>query len=418
MEKSKIPIKTKNLLQCFKLMFFFLYHTGCLSFRLQSGGDLHYTQWSSFYVIIVRFVLLGCFCGGMTIKITTEQFYNAMIGRLSPIVVFIMCLESVVSVLCYLVVTFSLDTTRKEHLICWNRLQNLDDQVVKDFPNVNWNYHKNSRKYTRLTAAIYSYFSIISFGFVFNLANCRCGYLSSFLISFSYACITGSPGLAGFLFVVQMDMLRLRFRLLRKVFLLNFVANSGRIRRQSDIKILRKFKLLEYYFKEYSALIPRFNAVFNVVSSASMFYDFAILTNMGFLLCSKAIESNTHWKEYLFVAFFMLPRIYKVVVCSIYGHMAHAERKNVWQEFVHMESYFNKSLIVRDNMESLFHWRMHNNDYFTVGKTMRFNLGLMFMIFNSIANYIIILIQLQFQQNIITETLNSGSSKDVEMIEI
>ncbi|XP_011295153.2 putative gustatory receptor 47b [Musca domestica] len=300
--------------------------------------------------------------GGVVVKLTTEEYYSAMIGRLSPIITFVMCFESIVSVFTYLAVTFGLDRTRKEHLKAWNRLQSIDDEVVKSFPNVNWNYQKNCRKYTRLTAFIYSYFSIIAFGFVFNLANCSCGYFSSFLISFAYACITASSGLASFLFAVQMDMLRLRFRLLHKLVNLNFVSCSNGQR--NDTRLLRKFKILEYFFKEYNALIHRLNRVFNVVSSASMFYDFAILTNMGFLVCSKAIESNTHWKEYVFIAFFTLPRIYKVIICSVYGHMAHAE------------------------------------------------------IFNSIANYIIVLIQLQFQQNMIRRTLYGAPSGDIEMIEM
>ncbi|XP_061386353.1 putative gustatory receptor 47b [Musca vetustissima] len=394
--------ESKSVLQCFQIMFFILYHTGCLGFKLKNGVKLYYTRWSTIYIYIVRFMALASFCGGAAIKINIEKYYNAMIGRLTPIVAFVMCLESVICVFCYLVVTFSLDMTRSEHQNCWHRLQSLDDELIKDFP-----------------AFFYLYFSCISFGFVFNLANCKCGYLSSLLVCFGYAYMTGSAAVASFLFVVQMDMLRLRFRLLYKLFQLNFVENNGKGRRRNDIKILRTFKSLEYYFKEYNELIPRLNSVFNVVSSASVFHDFAIITTMGFLLCSKAIEANHHWKEYMFIVFFVMPRVYKVIVCSIYGHMAHVERKKCWQEFVRMENYVNKSFRIHDTMDSLYHWRMHNNAYFTVGRILRFNLGLLFMIFNSIANYIIILIQLQFQQNTIRRALHSGkNANDVEMIEM
>lgn len=313
----------KSIHQCFQLMYVAMYHTGCLSFKLENGVRLFYTQWSTIYAYIVRFILLASFVGGLFMKITDDELYDSMIGRLSPVVKFVMCFECTITAIGYTQTAFSLDATRKKHLKHAHHLQKLDDKLIKDFPNVNWNYNKNARKYTSMTTLLYTSSMVVSFGFVFSLAHCNCGLLSSFLIAFSYACLTSSPGIASFLYVAGMDMVRLRFRLLHKLFKINFIARSTNLR--NDTKDLRKLKKLEYYFKEYSYMIPGLNEIFGNVSGVGMFYDFAILTNMGFLLCSKAIESESQWNEYVFIIVFIMPRIYKVIFTNVYGHLADME---------------------------------------------------------------------------------------------
>lgn len=313
----------KNIHQCFQWIYFLLHYTGCLGFKLRNGVELYYNKWFTWYCYIIRVILLSGFIGGFVVKIQDDELYQAMIGHLSPVVKFILCFECSISTVTYLNVVFMMDCSRQKHLYFANKLQKLDEQMLKDFPAIRWNYHKSARKYNPLTVLMYSYYTVVSFIYIFNLAHCACGFISSLSIALTYSCVTGVPGFVGFLFVGNMDLLRIRFRLIQKLIRQYFTAPSKSQRK--NIEDLRKFQSLLYYFKEYTRLILTLNDVFGLVAAAGIFHDFTIITNMGYLVCSKALESKSPWYEYTFIILFIAPRIYKVFMTAIYGYTAQKE---------------------------------------------------------------------------------------------
>ncbi|XP_013104732.2 putative gustatory receptor 47b [Stomoxys calcitrans] len=396
--------------QCLYVLYFVLHHTGCLCFKIEKGMRIYYTRWSYVYTNIVRFLLLASFMGGLAIKVKDEEQYEAMVGHLSPVSKFVLCFECTISTLIYTQIAFSFDFKRMKHLAYCHRLQSLDNLLLKDFPCVQWNYDKSSRKFNALGSFVGFYFIGISLGFVFYLSHCSCGWQSSILIGFSYACMTCGPGTACFLFVAGMDMIRIRFRLIYKLLQISF--GTSRPSLHGDVTRLRKLKLLQYYFQEYSSMIPTINEIFSNVSGTGSFHDFAMLTNMGFMLFSLTMGGKARPYEYIYTVLFMVPRFYKILMIAVYGRLALTSRRNCDHAFFQMGDYFSKPHLVRENLESFLHWRMHNNYYFSIGKIIRCDLSVLFMIFNSIANYMIILIQLQLQQNTISKTMR----KDVELI--
>ena len=312
----------KSIHQCFQWIYLLLYQTGILGLKIRNGIELYYDRWSKTYCYLCRLALVLGLVGGFLVKITNKETYDAAIQQLTPVVKVILTFECVISPLIYLEVTFYLDKVRDKYIKLANTFQTLDAELQKEFPCIQWNYYKSVLKYNPMTVVLYVFYTVIAFLYIFRVAHCSCGLMSSIVISFSYACVTGGPGFAGFLFVGNMDMLRLRFRLLRKLMQQCLLQTKNNQSPASDIK---KFKILENYFKEYSCLITLLNEVFGVISASGLFHDFALVTSMTYLLCSKAIDANAKVYEYVFVLLFMTPRIYKVISLSIYGYAAQKE---------------------------------------------------------------------------------------------
>ncbi|XP_065369029.1 putative gustatory receptor 47b [Calliphora vicina] len=415
---SEKLLPVKSIHQCFHLIYILLYHTGCLGCQIRNGKELYYDKWYKLYAYLYRLVYLTGLIGGFLYKIYDEELNEAMMGILTPVVKTILTFECFICPISYVEVTFHLDWYRDKYVNLANTLQTLDEQLQRNFPGIEWNYHKSTRKYNPMTVGLYGFYTIVSCIYIFNIAHCTCGWISSTILSICYSCVTGAPAFAGFLFIGNMDMLRLRFRLIRKL-LRQHLMNSQKKSRHLLVEDVAKFKQLESYFTQYSSLIVTLNQVFSVVSGSGLFHDFAITTSLGYLLCSKALDTKAKLREYIFVSLFMTPRIYKVITTSMYGYATQKERRNCCHEFIQIEYNFEKSELLRQPMEAFLHWRMHNNYRITVGKILNCNLSLIFLTLNSVVNYIMILIQLQFQQNnIVNRFLNNidSISKDAEVL--
>lgn len=312
----------KSIHQCFQWMYFLLYQTGFMGLKIRNGTELYCDRWSKTYCYLCRLTLVLGLVGGIWIKLNDKESYEAATQQLTPVVKVILTFECVASPLIYLEASFYLDKVRDKYIKLANTFQALDAELQKDFTSIQWNYYKSALKYNPATVIIYIFYTVIAFLYIFRIVHCSCGLMSSIVISWSYACVTAGPGFAGFLLVGNMDMLRLRFRLLHKLMLQYVLQTKNNQNPESDV---RKLKNLENYFKEYSCLITLLNEVFGVISASGLFHDFALITSMTYLLCSKAIAANVKVYEYVFVLLFMIPRIYKVITLSVYGYAAQKE---------------------------------------------------------------------------------------------
>lgn len=295
-------------------------------------------------------------------------------------------------------VTLNLDYYSDKYVNLANTLQNLDEKLQKNFPGIQWNYHKSTRKYNPMTVGVYGFYTIVSTIYIFQIAHCRCGWISSVIVSVCYSCVTGAPAFASFLFIGNMDMLRLRFRLIRKLLIQNIMyahRKSGVVQKED----IEKFKKLENAFTDYFSLIVTLNQVFSVITGSGLFHDFAVITSLGYLMCWKAFDTNAKIHEYVFVVLFMTPRLYKVATTSIYGYATQKEvsletwnydtimifllllqRRNCCHEFIKIEYNLKKNSLICQHLETFLHWNMHNNYRITVGKILKCNLSLIFLV--------------------------------------
>lgn len=191
-----------------------------------------------------------------------------------------------------------------------------------DFNYIKWNYHKTMRKFTPFTLFGVAYYYTVSFIYLFKLSHCNCDYVTSFVFALSYTSITIVPNCTYFLHLGKMDLLRIRYRLITRLLKQQYALTV-------DLKKQHKFETrisrLIDYCKSYIQLILQVNDVFGTVCGISLFHDFAVLTNLTFLLCQKATETNASAEEYLFIFLFILPHIYKIIIYAVYGYVTQKE---------------------------------------------------------------------------------------------
>ncbi|XP_050324645.1 putative gustatory receptor 47b isoform X1 [Bactrocera neohumeralis] len=406
-------IKNVSLYCCFEWIYMILYYTGCLCFQLR-GESFQLTKANIIYTNFIQISLIFGFLGSVLLKYMDDESYNAMFNRLSPVFKFILVLECFVSAMTYIAVCIKMQTNKYKHLKFLREFKELDAQMQIDFNYIKWNYHKTMRKFTIFTLIGMTYYYTVSFIYIFKLSNCNCDYVTTFVFALSYASITLAPSCIFFLHLGKMDLLRIRYRLIKRLLKQQYALAV-------DLKHQHKFEMrisrLIDYCKSYIQLILQVNDVFGVVSGFSLFHDFAMLTNMTFLMCQKATETKTTVKEYIFIILFMLPRIYKVIIYAVYGYVTQRERRDCTHEVRMCERYLTCSKAAHSKLEAFLHWQMQNTYSFLVGKVTTCNLFLLYATVNSIASSVLILIQLQFQQNSITNRMkNQQMLKDIEFI--
>lgn len=213
--EKKLPVTSTH--QCFHLMYFLLYHMGCLGCKIKNDKEIYFKKSYRYYGYICRTAYLTCLIWGFAYKMYDAELSEALLRDLTPVIKVILTFECTICPTVYLAITISLDMNRETYTAMANTLQNTDDELHKYFPGIQWNYSKSKRKYSFMTVGMYGFYAITSTIYIFYVANCMCGWKSSLMISICYACISGAPACAEFLFIGNLDMLRLRFRLIRKL---------------------------------------------------------------------------------------------------------------------------------------------------------------------------------------------------------
>ncbi|XP_011191173.2 putative gustatory receptor 47b [Zeugodacus cucurbitae] len=398
---------------CFKWIYTILYYTGCLCFQLR-GETFQLTKANIIYTQFIRASLLFGFLCSMLLKCSGNEGSKAMLERLSPVLKLILALECFTSAMTYIATCLAMQWNRHKHLQLTQQFKALDAQMQIDFNYIKWNYHKTMRKFTPFTLFGMAYYYIVSFIYLFKLSNCNCDYITTFVLALSYSSITIAPSCIFFLHLGKMDLLRIRYRLIKRLLQQQYaLATHSKEQHKLELRISR----LIDYCKSYIQLILQINDVFGAVCGISLFHDFAVLTNMTFLMCQKATEANTSVEEYLFIFLFMLPRIYKVIIYAVYGYVTLKEQRRCTHEASMCEKYLTCASATRNKLAAFLHWQMQNTYSLLVGKVTRCNLILLYTTVNSIASSVVILIQLQFQQNSISNRMkNKEMLHDVELL--
>ncbi|XP_037717823.1 putative gustatory receptor 47b [Drosophila subpulchrella] len=395
---------------CYGNMYSLLFYWGLVSIRVRSpsrGGAVS-KRWTVAYALCARFFLVNCFLGSVLVKLRDPEMSSAMFGHLSPLVKAIFIWECLSCSITYVEYCLSLDSKRSRHLKLLASMQEFDGSVLEVFPYVKWNYLRSRLKYWYGTVIVGSCYFSFSISLIFDTARCTCGIPSTMVLALTYTLLTSSVGLVGFVHIGIMDFLRVRLRLVQQLLEQLYQADGNR-------EVHEKIAFLFDMSKRCSFLLAELNGVFGFAAAAGLFYDFTIMTCFVYVICQKLLDREPWDLEYAFMLFHVAIHTYKVVITSTYGYLLQREKRNCMQMLSNYSRYFPGQDVAHRQTEDFQHWRMHNRQAALVGSTTELNVSTIYMVYNGMANYVIILVQLLFQQQQIKDRqLTSG--KDVDIV--
>ncbi|XP_016994618.2 putative gustatory receptor 47b [Drosophila takahashii] len=395
---------------CYGNLYSLLFYWGLVSIRVRSpgqGGAVS-SRWTVLYALSARFLLVNCFMASVMVKLRDSEMSAAMFGHLSPLVKAIFTWECLSCSITYVEYCLSLDSHRSRHLKLLASMQEFDRSVLEVFPHVKWNYLRSRLKYWYGTVIVGSCYFSFSISLIFDTARCSCGIPSTLVMALTYTLLTSSVGLVGFVHIGIMDFLRVRLRLVQQLLQQLYQDEGNR-------EVHEKIAFLFDMSKRCSFLLGELNGVFGFAAAAGIFYDFTIMTCFVYVICQKLLDRMPWDLEYAFMLLHVTIHTYKVVITSTYGYLLQREKRNCMHMLSTYSSHFPGQDVARRQTEDFQHWRMHNRQAALVGSTTVLNVSTIYLVYNGMANYVIILVQLLFQQQQIKDRqLTSG--KDVDIV--
>ncbi|XP_033152016.1 putative gustatory receptor 47b [Drosophila mauritiana] len=395
---------------CYGNLYSLLLYWGLVTIRVRSpdrGGAVS-NRWTVCYALFARFFMVICFMASVMTKLRDPEMSAAMFGHLSPLVKAIFTWECLSCSITYIEYCLSLDSQRNRHLKLLARMQEFDQSVLVVFPHVQWNYRRARLKYWYGTLIVGFCFLSFSVSLIFDTTRCTCGIPSTMLMAFTYTLLTSSVGLLGFVHIAIMDFIRVRLRLVQQLLQQFYQADDSS-------EVHERIAYLFEMSKRCSFLLAELNGVFGFAAAAGIFYDFTIMTCFVYVICQKLLEREPWDPEYAFMLLHVAIHTYKVVITSTYGYLLLREKRNCMHLLSQYSRYFSGQDVARRQTEDFQHWRMHNRQAAMVGSTTLLSVSTIYLVYNGMANYVIILVQLLFQQQQIKDhQLTSG--KDVDIV--
>lgn len=448
-----------EFIYCYDRLYKLIFYCGVITFRLhrQRDGGPKSTPLSVIYALAMRFGLIFGFIGGIYIKLSNVEMSQAMFSHLSPLVKIIFSWESLSSICTYMQYCVTLDGHRRRHIRLLRSMQELDTQVLAQFPYVRWHYERSRSKYWYGTVVLAVGYNLLSLALMFDTTRCTCGIASTILIACSYSWLTSSLVATGFIHVGLMDYLRLRFRLIMRLLQQQY-DKAGMEQHDSGRQLHQNVDALFEFAKRCTHLLSELNAVCRSFAATGIFYDFTHMTCFVYVLCQKILSSVPLDTQHVFLSLHLMIHIYKVIITCIYGYLLQREVSKAYEIYLKLiqviflqkrncmrllsayADHFGNQRQLQRKVECFQHWRMHNNHPATIGNSFSCNLVLIYVVrlkyalnthvvlqyrcrqvFNGLANYVIVLVQLLFQLQI-KDTQQDAQHhvlfvpKDVELI--
>ncbi|KAH8416061.1 hypothetical protein KR222_007333, partial [Zaprionus bogoriensis] len=408
-----------EFIYCYDSLYRLGFYWGIITFRLrrQRDGGPRATPLSVCYALAMRLGLVVGFASGIYIKLNDAQMSLAMFSHLSPLVKIIFSWESLSSICTYVHYCITLDGHRRRHIRLLASMQQLDTQVLAQFPHVRWRYERTRSKYLHGTVGLTIAYNLLSLALMFDTTRCRCGYASTILIACTYSWLTSSLGAMGFIHIGLMDYLRLRFRLIMKLLQQQYDQANQADQEAGHLCVQPHVDRLFGHAKRCSLLLGELNAVCGSVAATGIFYDFTHMTCFVYVLCQKILSSVPLDTQYAFLSLHLVVHVYKVIITCTYGHLLRREKHNCMRLLSEYAARCGNKTHMRGRVECFLHWRMHNNHAASIGNSFSCNLALIYVVFNGLANYVIVLVQLLFQLQLKDSQHDDLTiPKDVELI--
>ncbi|KAH8290881.1 hypothetical protein KR054_006715 [Drosophila jambulina] len=398
---------------CYGNLYGLMLYWGVITFRVQSPsrGGAASTGWTVGYALLTRLLVVSCFLGCVFFKLRDPEMSAAIFIYLKPLDKVILSWECLSCTITYVEYCLSMDAQRRRHLRLLAGLQEFDRIVSKEFPFVKWNYQRTRWKYWYGTVIVGFCFFSFTISLIFDTARCTCGIPSTLLMAFTYTLLTSSVGLVGFVHIAIMDFVRLRMRLMQKLLQQQYQEGDGAGQRELHERIAHLFVMS----KRCSSLLAELNGVFGFAAAAGIFYDFTIMTCFVYVICQKLLSRDSWDLEYMFMLLHVAIHSYKVIITSTYGYLLQREKRNCLHMLGNYASHFSGQDVARLQTEDFQHWRMHNRQAALVGSSIQLNISTIYLVYNGMANYVIILVQLLFQQLQIKERQQS-LGRDVDIV--
>ncbi|EDW85532.1 uncharacterized protein Dwil_GK19220 [Drosophila willistoni] len=396
-------MEVDGLTYCFDNLYKILSYWGVISFGLKTTQqNTNTTSKRSILAWSIRCLLISGFLSGVLIKRLDPEMSYAMFNDISPVVKVIFSWEYLSCIITYVEYCLSMDFRHHRHIKFVHKLQELDLPIFQEFPQVKWNYQRTQLKYWYGTILVGICYFTLSISLIFDLTKCSCGVLSTLLIATCYSLITSSLGLLGIVHIAIMDYLRLRFRLAQKLIKQTYQAHTNKTATDTHFKIL----ILMKFNQGVSDLVIKLNEVFSFVAAAGIFYEFTLMICFVYVVCQKIIAKQFWDAEYALMILHLSLHSYKVIVACAYGYLLKREKANCMHLLSQLDINFEQNLLVRSHAEIIQHWQLHNNHIRAIiGSTLPCNIYMIYIVYNGIANYVIILVQLLFQQLQINEQI-------------
>ncbi|XP_055844376.1 putative gustatory receptor 47b [Episyrphus balteatus] len=383
----------KRFFQCFRSILNPFFFTGCLSFRLNDQHKLEISFWTIVLTYFYRLIGLGSFITGWTYKVYSHQ-YSKTILELSPLLQLLGILELAASILAYINVSISMEFNKQMHAELFNKAYELDKVFIEKF-DVSFNYGKEIRRnilntrFLMLFCGVYCPICFISMDPDWYVV----------LMAFGYAMCTLGPLSSSVTHINLMNFLRIRFELFGSVFQKYFSVDLNENKEKQ-----RHFVLLINHYRKYCELIHVVNSVYGHAAVVNYLHDFTQTSSIVFVLCHKALESETSGVVYIVLFMYVFPRMFKIVYMAFCARKTILELRSCLQIIGTYDDHCT-SKNAKDTIDELIMWSKLNRFQFNVGSALELNFGLVYEFFLGIGNYILILIQLKFQETSIKERL-------------
>ncbi|XP_022233098.2 putative gustatory receptor 47b [Drosophila obscura] len=401
-----------GFIYCYGNLYSLLFYWGLVTFRVHtlSDGGAASSPMSVVYAVCVRLFAVCGYLGSVLIKLEDERMGAAMMGHLTPVVKMIVMWECLSSTITYVEYFLTLDVQRRRHVKLLANMQGFDLDISVEFPSVRWQYQRTRSKYWYGTGIVSICFFSFSVSLIFDLVRCTCGLPSTLLMAVTYTLLTSSLGLVGFVHIGIMDFVRLRLRLIQKLLHQEYAPSTG-----PQETALRKIAKLFEFSKRCSHLLAELNGVFGFAAAAGFFYEFTLMTCFVYVICQKVLGSEAWDLEYTFMLLHVALHSYKLIITSTYGYLLQREKRNCLRLLGLYAQHFPHQALARRQVEDFQHWRMHNRQAAIIGSSIPLNVSTIFMVYNGMANYVIILVQLLFQQQQIKDR-QRGMGRDVDFV--
>ncbi|XP_037941885.1 putative gustatory receptor 57a [Teleopsis dalmanni] len=236
-----------------------------------------------------------------------------------------------------------------------------------------------------------------------------------FMGAMCYCLITGSINFNGYAHMNLAEIIKIRCRLLQKILNKEFIDYKFS---ESNLRELRLQRAVEIW-KELQQIIREINRVYTLSLLFTLAHDFMLTTSELYMVFGRTIAGqNTSYYLLSYVVMVMLPPLYKMIMAPIYCEETIKESTKCVRLIEQLNSWYPKSVKIRNLVEALMMWRLDNNVEFNCGFNLTIRRTIITTVTSVVFNYLLILIQFRMtqdmgdnmeqQKNLLREWANQG----------
>ncbi|XP_034479994.1 putative gustatory receptor 57a [Drosophila innubila] len=368
----------------------------CCNGFLNHGGHFVINKWTRFYsMCCASLAVLGLY--GCLYAMVRNDALRSRVLRLDKLVLSIMGLELVISSLVFILTVLSLQAGAKRHLRIYERLAEIDRQLIRDF-GANLNYHKLYRKNILLLSVM----AVLYLGAVNTaLVHGAEGHHLEIVVpaALCYILITSGPHQTGYVHMTLTELLSIRFRLLQQILQPEFLY-----RRFGKGELCeRRLRSLVEMVKELHYIIREINEVYNLSLWSAMAHDFTLSTSELYIIFGRSDNDSNDGISLMLLGFLcicMLVPFYKMLIAPVYCSKSVDEGRKCLRLLEKLDNWFPDSPTVRHLVASTMRWRLQFKVEFTSGTSIVLNKTVITLFASIVFNYLLVLIQFAMTQKL------------------